>query len=84
MRKTIDGAIILNFKERNNLDKCPNCKSTEFIINKIPIKSPEVREMLKVRIIVQCKNCGYWTDWFDGYTWYPPKTSSGIGHESGH
>ena len=73
MKKMLDGTIILSFEERRNLDKCPNCNSKEFIMKIIPIKNPEVRQLLTTRVVIQCKKCGYWTDWFDGYTWHPPK-----------
>ncbi|MHA1280444.1 MAG: hypothetical protein ACTSQ8_25025 [Candidatus Helarchaeota archaeon] len=64
-----DGTILLSYDERMNLKTCPNCKKMEFIYKLIKFKNHPLN--LKGRVIIQCCNCGYWTDWYDGWKWHP-------------
>lgn len=63
--------ITLNFEQRQKLSDCPNChEDKKFRMRRVenpwhPMNLPLV--------IYQCDGCGYWTNWFDGYNWYPPE-----------
>lgn len=64
--------IVLSFEDRMKLaenGKCPNCKGIKFSLKNIP--TPE-NPQFKHRPVYMCVSCGFWTDWFDGYTWRPP------------
>lgn len=69
-------AISLNFEQRMELTKyparCPNCKSIKLGMKNIPNPDHPLKEFRK-RPVYYCSECGYWTDWFDGYTWQPPE-----------
>jgi len=68
--------IKLSYDQRMELAKtpahCPNCNSTELNIKTIPNPTHPVKSFQK-RLICYCGECGYWTDFFDGWTWYPPQ-----------
>jgi len=63
--------ILLSYDERMKLSKeasCPNCKSKEIVLRAIALKDNLI---LTHRVIYQCRKCGYWTDFYDGWRWYP-------------
>ena len=66
-------AIHLSFEDRRKLSrdgKCPNCQGTKFVLKGMP--TPE-HPLFKSRPVYECESCGFFTDYFDGYTWYPPE-----------
>ena len=63
--------IRLSLEQRENLDSCPNCGSKKFELTLIPQPNHPLKEF-RNRPIYRCVECGYWTDWFDGWIWHPP------------
>ena len=70
--------LTLNYTERmklSNKGSCPNCNGMDFLLllRELPKSmDPYIRaKMGGKRPVYQCKNCRYWTDWFDGWTWHP-------------
>jgi len=72
--------IKLTFQERVRLTNeayCPNCKSRELHLKAVKLRANHpARDILGRRVVYECRNCGYWTDWFDGYTWRPKEMLS--------
>ena len=68
--------INLSFEQRMKLAEipahCPNCDSIKLSIKTIPNPDNPIKQFQE-RAIYYCTECGYWTDWFDGYTWHPSK-----------
>jgi len=64
--------ITLDFEQRQKLSKCPKCGSKSIILKNIPQPNHPLKEF-RQRPVYQCKDCGYWTDWFDGWHWHPPE-----------
>jgi len=72
--------ICLSYDERMELSKepaCPNCKAKELVIRAIPLKHNPI---LQHRIVIQCKKCGYWSDFYDCWRWYPKECLEGDGN----
>jgi len=70
-------AIHLSFEDRRKLSrdgKCPNCQGTKFGMKllDLPDKHP-LKAQLIGRPVYECAACGFFTDYFDGYNWYPPE-----------
>lgn len=73
--KKVDGAIYLTPKEREDLGvgcKCPNCKGETFktvLAEREASKKNPLGAFAKGQPIIQCVNCGFWSNLFDGWVW---------------
>lgn len=65
--------VVLSYKERMHITKCPNCGAKSFELKSVKVK-PAVRRLVGAnRVVYRCVECGYWSDWFDLWVWHPPE-----------